>query len=343
MSFILDALKKSERQRQAGQVPGLNEISDDQPRQRSGWLYGLLAVLLLVNVAGLGYWFFLRGEAPKTGAVTQSTPEPKPSAALSADRVETQPIANTRIPPAQEPVRPPPAPVVPDEHRILTPPQNQPVAESGDYAIPLTTPPQSGEVIVLAPPSPEDQAKMMNATALPPSAAPQFTQPDGAPPQSDQPPPVYQPPPESPPVSRPEPPVRPDTPKSSKRLRSQPLPMNPPPAVMKEVDADMRRKGYVPPASQTVHPSESKIARRPGVTAGTPQLRDLPREFQERVPPLKISMFAYSRVESERFVIIDMKKYRVGDQLPGGPLLMDIQAENLLLELDGQKFLIPRY
>ena len=54
-------------------------------------------------------------------------------------------------------------------------------------------------------------------------------------------------------------------------------------------------------------------------------------------------MFGYSRVESERFVIIDMKKYRVGDQLPGGPLLMDIQAENLLLELDGQKFLIPRY
>lgn len=76
---------------------------------------------------------------------------------------------------------------------------------------------------------------------------------------------------------------------------------------------------------------------------GIPHLRDLPLDFQERIPPIKISMFAYSRNPSERFVIIDMKKHRAGDQIPGGALLLEIQAENLLLELDGQKFLLPRY
>jgi general secretion pathway protein B len=76
---------------------------------------------------------------------------------------------------------------------------------------------------------------------------------------------------------------------------------------------------------------------------GIPYLRDLPLSFQERIPPLKISMFAYSRNPAERFVIIDMKKHRVGDQIPGGALLMEIQAENLLLELEGQKFLLPRF
>jgi general secretion pathway protein B len=76
---------------------------------------------------------------------------------------------------------------------------------------------------------------------------------------------------------------------------------------------------------------------------GIPYLRDLPPAFQERIPPFKISMFAYSRNPAERFVIIDMKKHRVGDQIPGGALLMEIQAENLLLELDGQMFLLPRF
>ena len=54
-------------------------------------------------------------------------------------------------------------------------------------------------------------------------------------------------------------------------------------------------------------------------------------------------MFAYSREPAERFVIIDMKKYRTGDRLPGNLLLLEIQAENLLLELDGQKFRVPRF
>lgn len=98
-----------------------------------------------------------------------------------------------------------------------------------------------------------------------------------------------------------------------------------------ELLADSRR--YEP------EPGESlRLGKR-----GTPYLRDLPLSFQERIPPLKISMFAYSRNPAERFVIINMKKHRVGDPIPGGALLIEIQSENLLLELDGQKFLLPRF
>ena len=88
---------------------------------------------------------------------------------------------------------------------------------------------------------------------------------------------------------------------------------------------------------------EVSIRQRPVIRGGTPDLHELPLDFQERVPPMKISMFAYSKNPAERFVIIDMRKYRPGDRLPGGILLLSIQAENLLLELDGQKFLVPRF
>jgi general secretion pathway protein B len=54
-------------------------------------------------------------------------------------------------------------------------------------------------------------------------------------------------------------------------------------------------------------------------------------------------MFAYSENPQERFVIVNMKKLVAGDVLPGGVLLIEIRAENLVGELDGQKFLIPRY
>lgn len=54
-------------------------------------------------------------------------------------------------------------------------------------------------------------------------------------------------------------------------------------------------------------------------------------------------MFAYTENPEDRFVIVNMKKVRAGEMLPGGVLLLEIQAENLLVEYDGQKFLIPRF
>lgn len=110
-----------------------------------------------------------------------------------------------------------------------------------------------------------------------------------------------------------------------------------------EIDHELEREGENLADARDVAADVEAPRARPGVQPGTPDYRELPPELQARIPPFRISMFAYSKNPAERFVIIDMKKYRTGDRLPGGILLLAIQAENLLLELDGQKFLVPRF
>jgi general secretion pathway protein B len=69
MSFILDALKKSETDRQRQSAPALFEVKVAAPRRRLPmWAVGL-AALLGINVLVLG-WLLLR----KPGAVTQTAP-----------------------------------------------------------------------------------------------------------------------------------------------------------------------------------------------------------------------------------------------------------------------------
>ncbi|MGE0582651.1 MAG: general secretion pathway protein GspB [Steroidobacteraceae bacterium] len=101
MSFILDALKKSdsERQRQAG--PALFEIRSARPRagRLPGWAF-VLGALLLVNLVALG-WFLTRSPAPA------ATPLPPPPAATGAALPTA--TATLRAP------APRPAPVLPPQ------------------------------------------------------------------------------------------------------------------------------------------------------------------------------------------------------------------------------------
>ena len=62
MSFILDALKKSEAERRQGEVPSLqNDLGSAPPRRRSIWPL-VLTFALLLNGAVLGGWLLLRNE-----------------------------------------------------------------------------------------------------------------------------------------------------------------------------------------------------------------------------------------------------------------------------------------
>lgn len=70
MSFILDALKKSEAERRQGEVPRLqNEPFSPPPRRRPLWPL-LLALALLLNGGVFAWWLLARDEAPATAAVT---------------------------------------------------------------------------------------------------------------------------------------------------------------------------------------------------------------------------------------------------------------------------------
>lgn len=80
MSFILDALRKSENERQQAAVPGISNVPAVVPRNKiPGWMVGVIAGLTLCVIA-LG-WAWLAGvgagnQLPVANTPTQVQPQP---------------------------------------------------------------------------------------------------------------------------------------------------------------------------------------------------------------------------------------------------------------------------
>jgi len=79
MSYILDALRKSEeaRRRQQGPDMSLTDSTPDAERERSSKALPLLALALLVNAAVLGIWLWRSGAPEPTQPVPESTSRPE--------------------------------------------------------------------------------------------------------------------------------------------------------------------------------------------------------------------------------------------------------------------------
>jgi general secretion pathway protein B len=99
MSFILDALKKSENDRQRQSSPALFEVKVAAPRRNfPTWAIGL-AVLLGINVLIL-LWFVLRDPAPAASAAPATVASEHPAAQPPATPpgMVTVPATSTYIP-----------------------------------------------------------------------------------------------------------------------------------------------------------------------------------------------------------------------------------------------------
>jgi general secretion pathway protein B len=73
-----------------------------------------------------------------------------------------------------------------------------------------------------------------------------------------------------------------------------------------------------------------------------PLLSDLPLEFQQTIPKLTINVFVYSQQPEESFVIIDMVKYKPGQQIKDAMILKEILPDSLIVALQNQAFKIKR-
>lgn len=105
MSIILDALKKSEAERQQSGAPGLYETKLAPPRQRLPLWLLIVCALLLVNALGL-VWVLMRGHGGVTPPPATALPAPAPSPAASPVAAPA-PVFN---PPPTAPVATSPAP-----------------------------------------------------------------------------------------------------------------------------------------------------------------------------------------------------------------------------------------
>ena len=126
MSFILDALKKSESDRQRNANPGMYELKVAVPRARFPAWAIILALLLGINVL-VGIWYLMKTDQPTElgRAETATTTLPAPAAAPVTPEVERTDIARgifnpADFEPAVEPEKAPPAPArtEPREARI---------------------------------------------------------------------------------------------------------------------------------------------------------------------------------------------------------------------------------
>jgi general secretion pathway protein B len=130
MSFILDALKKSETDRQRQSAPALFEVKVAAPRRRFPlWAIGL-AALLGVNVVVLA-WVLLREPAAPAAATAPAAAQPAPAAPLPPNVVYVpavmipQPANGQAIAPAAAPATLPAAP----EAGVVAPSAAPPLAE----------------------------------------------------------------------------------------------------------------------------------------------------------------------------------------------------------------------
>jgi general secretion pathway protein B len=141
MSFILDALKKSESDRQRQSGPALFEVKVTPPKPRFPYWALALAALLVINIV-VGAWVFLRrppaAEAPSTQTAAPSAPAP----ASPAPPAVAEQAASPAAPVAAAAARPEPvlsdseskgAPLNADDYEPAVAPAKQGEADRGTH------------------------------------------------------------------------------------------------------------------------------------------------------------------------------------------------------------------
>jgi general secretion pathway protein B len=173
MSFILDALKKSESDRQRQSGPSLFEVKVAPPRRSLPIWAVAIAVLLAINVIVISWMLFRQPSAQqRTAASPQAA---SPTTTLRRDTVQDAPAARAAVtPPLQSPATAGQTGSAPAPAGVTPPP---PAARTGSPEQPSAPPPAAGagsahDATPSAPENPGDYAPAVEPGAPGGSAAP---------------------------------------------------------------------------------------------------------------------------------------------------------------------------
>jgi general secretion pathway protein B len=263
MSYILDALRKSEQQRQAIEPDSVTDrilVNPAQAKQRPTKWWITLGICNLLVIAYLA-WFFAQKSAVEPQPNTQIAGDPEKQVLPTTPQKQTsQPAVITQVREGETP-----SPALSAQEK----PQPQPQPSS----------PSIAQLI---------EAQKMSAI--------QQTSP-------------------------------------------KPIPEKKPVAVKKE--SLSKAIGDAPMHLEMPGLEEDK----PAVTAtrkGTPDLNELTYEVRNNLPNLNINVFSYDHRPEDRFVIIDMVKYKTGQLIKGSVKLKEIRPDSIVLEYGGNTFKIER-
>jgi len=124
-------------------------------------------------------------------------------------------------------------------------------------------------------------------------------------------------------------PVQPSPPVSSSPVRGslEPAASDQRKAVEKQTDAVMVSRVKPPPA-----PEVKKQVNRKRIEA-IPLVGELPYEIKEKLGKLQINVHSYSNDPAECLVFINMHRYKAGDKIgEGGPLLKEITSDGVIID-----------
>ncbi|MDA0706284.1 MAG: general secretion pathway protein GspB [Proteobacteria bacterium] len=93
---------------------------------------------------------------------------------------------------------------------------------------------------------------------------------------------------------------------------------------------------------QAVPQSVPQVIDAPASTSRAPTLDQLRLNGSISLPELHLDIHVFSDNPAERFVFINMSKYREGERLAAGPQVSEITPDGVILEDQGQAFLLPR-
>ncbi len=77
-------------------------------------------------------------------------------------------------------------------------------------------------------------------------------------------------------------------------------------------------------------------------TDGLPSLRELQAAGQIQLPEMHLDIHVYSGQPDDRFVFVNMSKYKEGATLREGPTISEITPDGVVLDYFGTRFLLPR-
>lgn len=307
MSLLLDALRKSEAQRRAGEPPRLDLGSSDAPsagrsRGRSGeWLGWALVVLVVVGGgAGLAWW--------QPWTLLQSTPlqASRPAGANSAtSAVVAQAASNPDLA----------SPASSERVTEGTAGRGaEPVPADPDPA-PLVERSETGQANVIATPGPSAEAAARFAVVEEPVG--------GTPVPED---PAAEIPAADPPVQ-------------------DGRPVEDPPA--SDVETGAATAAAVDPADRSAAieapPAPAATAKAPERDAsldGVIRPWELPQELRAEFPELRLTVHFYAARPADRFVLIDGERRGEGDSLGGGARIAEIRKRGLIVDFERYRILI---
>jgi len=115
------------------------------------------------------------------------------------------------------------------------------------------------------------------------------------------------------------------------------IPEKKPLAVKKELPKRIATAPTIrPEPSDTMPEKPAALPQKKGILA----LDDLPYEIRNTLPNLSINVFSYAHQPEDRFVIIDMVKYKTGQLIKGSVKLKEILPNSIVLQYGSDTFRI---